>query len=195
MLDKKKKGEMILQEVDTPVGEILLGAFDNKLCLCDWKCNKHRSQNDNRLKRLLGVEYESITPIYNKVEDSSFNKVEDSSFLTILKAKQELDEYFVGKRMAFDIPLLMVGTDFQKRVWQALMSIPYGSIVSYMDIACRIGNPKSVRAVAQAIGSNPLSIFVPCHRVVGSDGTLTGYAGGVEAKRFLLQLEDSTRLW
>lgn len=187
MLDKKKKGEMILQEVDTPVGEILLGAFDNKLCLCDWKCNKHRSQNDNRLKRLLGVEYESITPIYNKVEDSSF--------LTILKAKQELDEYFVGKRMAFDIPLLMVGTDFQKRVWQALMSIPHGSTVSYLDVARRIGNPKSVRAVAQAIGSNPLSIFVPCHRVLGSDGTLTGYAGGVEAKRFLLQLEDATRLW
>ena len=88
-----------------------------------------------------------------------------------------------------------MGTDFQKRVWQALMAISYGSTVSYMDIARRIGNPKLVRAVAQAIGSNPLSIFLPCHRVLGSDGTLTGYAGGVEAKRFLLQLEDATRLW
>ena len=75
------------------------------------------------------------------------------------------------------------------------MSIPHGSTVSYLDVACRIGNPKGVRAVAQAIGSNPISIFVPCHRVIGSNGTLTGYAGGVEAKRFLLQLEDATRLW
>lgn len=179
MLDKKKKGGVILQEVDTPIGEILLGAFDNKLCLCDWKCNKHRSQNDNRIKRLLGAGYE----------------FSNHDHLAIQRAKQELREYFSGERKSFDVPLLLVGTDFQKRVWQALMAISYGSTVSYMDIARRIGNPKSVRAVAQAIGSNPLSIFLPCHRVLGSDGTLTGYAGGVEAKRFLLQLEDATRLW
>ena len=179
MLDKKKKGEMILQEVDTPVGEILLGAFDNKLCLCDWKCNKHRSQNDNRIKRLLGTGYE----------------FSNHDHLAIQRARQELREYFSGERKSFDVPLLLVGTDFQKRVCQALMSIPHGSTVSYLDVACRIGNPKGVRAVAQAIGSNPISIFVPCHRVIGSNGTLTGYAGGVEAKRFLLQLEDATRLW
>lgn len=193
-LSKGMSSKVIIQEFDIPVGEILLGALGNQLCLCDWKCNKHRSQNDNRIKRLLGVGYESITPIYNKVVDSSFNKVRDSSFLTIQRASQELREYVSGERKSFDVPLLMVGTDFQKRVWQALMSIPYGSIVSYMDIARRIGNPKSVRAVAQAIGSNPISILVPCHRVVGCNGRLTGYAGGVEAKRFLLQLEDSTRL-
>lgn len=179
MLDKKKKGGVILQEVDTPVGEILLGAFGNKLCLCDWKCNRHRSQNDNRIKRLLGAGYE----------------FSNHDHFAIQRARQELREYFSGERKSFDVPLLLVGTDFQKRVWQALMAISYGSTVSYMDIARRIGNPKSVRAVAQAIGSNPLSIFLPCHRVLGSDGTLTGYAGGVEAKSFLLQLEDATRLW
>lgn len=181
-----QNSELNILEINTPVGGMVLGALGKYLCLCDWKVNRHRERNDNRIKRLLGEGYECMTPIYNKVEDSSF--------LTIQKAKQELDEYFSGKRKSFDVPLLMVGTDFQKRVWQALMSIPYGSTVSYMDVACRIGNPKSVRAVAQAIGSNPLSIFVPCHRVVGSDGSLTGYAGGIEAKRSLLQLEGNSRL-
>ena len=123
MLDKKKKGGVILQEVDTPVGEILLGAFDNKLCLCDWKCNKHRSQNDNRIKRLLGAGYE----------------FSNHDHLAIQRARQELREYFSGERKSFDVPLLLVGTDFQKRVWQALMAISYGSTVSYMDIARRIG--------------------------------------------------------
>lgn len=170
--------KVIIQGFDTPVGEILLGAFGNQLCLCDWKQSKHRVRNDNRIKRLLGVEHE----------------VSCLALLTIQRARLELEEYFSGKRMSFDVPLLMVGTDFQRRVWQTLLSIPYGETASYMDIAHSIGNPKGVRAVAQAIGSNPISIFVPCHRVVGSNGHMTGYAGGMAAKQFLLQLEDGSRL-
>lgn len=177
--------ELNILEINTPVGNMILGALDNYLCLCDWNVNRHRERNDNRIKRLL--HHVDTSYIYNEMENSSI--------LTIQRARQELDEYFSGNRKSFDVPLLMMGTDFQKRVWQALKNIPYGSTVSYKDIACRVGNPKGVRAVAQAIGANPLSIFVPCHRVVGSDGTLTGYAGGVDAKRFLLQLEASTRLW
>lgn len=176
---------VVCQHLATPVGQVTLGAIGGQLCLCDWENSKRRIRNDNRLKCLLKAEYLDFA-----FADGNMNR----DLLVLHKAEQELYEYFSGKRKSFGIPLLMVGTDFQKRVWQALMSISYGSTVSYMDIARRIGNPKSVRAVAQAIGSNPLSIFVPCHRVVGSDGTLTGYAGGVEAKRFLLQLEDSTRL-
>lgn len=187
MLDKKTKGKVILQEVDTPIGEILLGTFENKLCLCDWKCNRHRERNDNRVKRLWGLEYETFNL-------DSVHNLQAESINTILRTKRELEEYFAGKRKTFDVPLLMTGTDFQKQVWQALMSIPFGSTVSYKDIACRIGNAKGVRAVAQAIGANPLSIIVPCHRVIGSNGSLTGYAGGVEAKHFLLQLEDGSRL-
>lgn len=177
--------ELNILEINTPVGNMILGALGNYLCLCDWKNNRHRERNDYRIKRLL--HHVNTSCIYNEMENSSI--------LTIQRARQELDEYFSGERKSFDVPLLMMGTDFQNRVWQALKNIPYGSTVSYKDIACRVGNPKGVRAVAQAIGANPLSIFVPCHRVAGSDGTLTGYAGGVEAKRFLLQLEDSTRLW
>lgn len=187
-------GKIIIEEISTPAGDMVLGARDQYLCLCDWKANRHRERNDNRIKRQLGMEYERISPIYEYERISPiFNKVESTAFCTIRKAKQELDEYFAGKRMAFDIPLLMVGTEFQKSIWQTLQNIPYGSTLSYMDIANQVGNPKGVRAVAQAIGANPLSIFVPCHRVVGSNGALTGYAGGIEAKRCLLELEENNK--
>lgn len=106
------------------------------------------------------------------------------------EAARQLDEYFSGRRSEFSVPLLFVGTDFQKTVWKALLSIPYGQTLSYGELAARIGKPKSVRAVANANGANALSIFAPCHRVVGSDRSLTGYAGGLEAKRWLLELEN-----
>ena len=104
-------------------------------------------------------------------------------------ARQQLDGYFRQERHSFDVPLLFVGTDFQKAVWQALLTIPYGTTVSYAALAEQLGSPLSVRAVANANGANAISIFVPCHRVIGSDGSLTGYAGGLEAKKFLLALE------
>lgn len=105
-------------------------------------------------------------------------------------AANQLDEYFAGKRKTFDVPLLFVGTDFQKKVWNDLLHIPYGETVSYGEMAARIGIPKAVRAVANANGANAISIFAPCHRVIGSDKSLTGYSGGLEAKKYLLNLEQ-----
>ena len=107
----------------------------------------------------------------------------------IERAVLELDEYFNRERKEFDIPLLFVGSDFMKRVWNELLNIPYGTTISYGEQAKRIGNPKAARAVGGANGRNPISIFAPCHRVVGSNGLLTGYGGGIEVKRFLLNLE------
>lgn len=104
-------------------------------------------------------------------------------------AERQLAEYFDGKRRSFDLPLNLKGTKFQRAVWQALTKIPYGGTVSYGDIAREIGNPKACRAVGMANHRNPVSIIVPCHRVVGGDGSLTGYGGGLEIKRALLELE------
>ena len=107
----------------------------------------------------------------------------------LCEARRQLEEYFAGVRQEFSIPLDADGTEFQRSVWQALRAIPYGMAVSYGDIARRIGNPRAVRAVGLANGRNPISIIVPCHRVISADGSLTGYGGGLERKRFLLALE------
>jgi methylated-DNA-[protein]-cysteine S-methyltransferase len=105
------------------------------------------------------------------------------------EARQQLDEYFGGERREFSLVLDADGTEFQRSVWRALRGIPYGATASYGDIAKRIRNPKAVRAVGLANGRNPISIIIPCHRVIGADGSLTGYGGGNERKRFLLALE------
>ena len=154
-----------------PCGEMMLGSFDGRLCLCDWIDGRRRASVDRRLQRILNTNY---------VEGSSDD---------IEKAKYQLDEYFLNKRREFDIPLLFVGTDFQKKVWNELLKIPYGATVSYGELARRIGMPNAVRAVANANAVNAISIIAPCHRVIGSDGSLTGYGGGLERKRFLLELE------
>ena len=103
----------------------------------------------------------------------------------------QLGEYFHGDRSEFDLPLAPGGTDFQRSVWHALIAIPYGSVRSYREIASMLDKPKAVRAVGAANGRNPIPIVVPCHRVIGSDGSLTGFAGGLEAKRVLLELEGA----
>ncbi len=105
-------------------------------------------------------------------------------------AKQQLRDYFAGKLASFDLPLVAKGTQFQQDVWHALCQIPYGETCSYADIAQRLDNPKAVRAVGAANGKNPISIVVPCHRVIGASGKLTGYAGGLERKSWLLGLEQ-----
>ena len=107
----------------------------------------------------------------------------------LMQALTELVEYFAGKREQFDVPTSVDGTDFQKQVWGVLKKIPYGETWSYQDVAIAIDNPKAVRAVGMANGKNPLSIIVPCHRVIGKNGKITGYAGGVERKEMLLDLE------
>jgi methylated-DNA-[protein]-cysteine S-methyltransferase len=106
-------------------------------------------------------------------------------------AATELTEYFAGERIAFDVPLAPVGTPFQRDVWQAIASVPYGETIAYRELAARAGRPKSIRAAGAATGRNPLSIIVPCHRIVGMDGALTGYAGGLARKRALLALEHA----
>lgn len=148
----------------------MLGSYGEKLCLCDWQVEKHRGLVDNRLKRMLKAEFEEgMSPV-------------------IEMAMSQLDEYFAGKRKVFDVPLLFVGIDFQIKVWNDLLNIPYGKTVSYREMARNIGMPKAVRAVANANGANAMSIFAPCHRVIGSDKTLMGY-GGLNAKEYLLRLE------
>ena len=103
---------------------------------------------------------------------------------------RQLQAYFGGELKKFDLPLVMEGTEFQLRVWNALRAIPYGETISYTQLAGRIGNPKAVRAVGLANGSNPIPIIVPCHRVIGSDGSLTGFGGGLSTKKMLLELES-----
>ena len=110
----------------------------------------------------------------------------------LMRAGVELGEYFAGARSEFTLPLSPAGTAFQHEVWRAIAAIPYGETAAYRDLASRIGRPASIRAAGAATGRNPLSIIVPCHRVVGADGTLTGYAGGLDRKRALLALERAT---
>ena len=112
-----------------------------------------------------------------------------ASSAVIEQTVNQLDDYFAGHLTAFNIPLHPVGTDFQRRVWKALLDIPFGQTKSYMEIAKSIGNPQGVRAVAQAIGANGIGIIIPCHRVIGSNHSLTGFAGGLDKKQLLLQLE------
>lgn len=115
---------------------------------------------------------------------------EDKNNPFLLKAEQQLKDYFSGKLKNFSLTLDFIGTDFQKSVWKALLTIPFGETRSYGQIAKQIGNPKAVRAVGAANGKNPLSIIAPCHRVIGSNGKLTGFAGGLEIKSFLLKIEN-----
>lgn len=164
-----------LQHYDSPCGRLVLASFADRLCLCDWSDNPFAERNRRRIEKYL----------------KATSKTETTSVLE--ETKRQLDEYFAGKRKAFDIQLRLVGTDFQHVVWNALRSIPYGSTKSYKDIAQCIGKPKAVRAVAGAVGANAISILIPCHRVIGSNHSLTGYAGGLEAKRGLLGMETKER--
>lgn len=151
--------------VKTPVGMLTLVARDIGLAAILWEDDKP-----------------------DRVRLASGDRSDDDRLLC--QVEQQLQEYFAGQRETFDVPLDFVGTDFQKSVWQALLTIPYGETRSYGDIARQIGNDKAVRAVGAANGKNPISIIAPCHRVIGSTGKLTGFAGGLETKRILLALES-----
>lgn len=163
----------MIRQWDSPAGEMILGSVGDSLCLSDWSLNRRRTSTDHRICKILGSRYrEGTSPV-------------------IEHAVSELEEYFAGTRREFDIPLRLCGTGFQTQVWKALSHIPYGTTISYASLAKIIGCPGSTRAIANAVGANPLSIILPCHRVIGSDGSLTGYAGGLTAKRFLLSLETT----
>ncbi len=161
-----------IQYYNSPCGEIVLASVADELCLCDWNEMPCAERNKHRLAKLLNADF----------------KTETSNVLE--QTKKQLDEYFTCNRRTFSIPLHPVGTTFQQQVWQALLEIPYGETRTYKEIALSIGFPKGVRAVAQAIGANGISILIPCHRVIGSNNSLTGFAGGLEAKRILLKIEE-----
>lgn len=121
-----------------------------------------------------------------------FDTVTSDTDATLKAARQQLEEYFARERTTFDLPLDLVGTDFQVGCWRALAKIPYGRTATYGEQAAMIGRPTAVRAVGGANGRNPVAIVLPCHRVIGADGSLTGFGGGMDAKRFLLTLESDT---
>jgi methylated-DNA-[protein]-cysteine S-methyltransferase len=141
-------------------------------------------------KGLAAILWENDEP--NRVRLGSMTK--DDNHPLLLEAERQLNEYFEGKRKTFSVKLDFAGTEFQKAVWNALLTIPYGETRSYGDIAGQIGNPKAVRAVGAANGRNPISIIAPCHRVIGANGKLTGFAGGLDAKSCLLRIEGSIAL-
>lgn len=165
-----------IQHYNTPCGTLRIGTIDGQLCLCAWTDGWHWQATENRLKRLLQADFA------------------EKPSEVIARTIHQLDEYFRRERKTFGLPLLFAGSEFQKRVWDELRRIPYGATVSYGEMARRIGMPKAVRAVANANGANPISIIAPCHRVIGSNGSLTGYGGGLDTKRFLLELESPTQL-
>lgn len=178
-----KNRRILTVHYQAPCGEMLLGSLGDRLCLCDWTHELHPGRVANRLRRILKAESEDCGQISGDTPgQSAFPEI-------LLRTVRELDEYFRGERKEFDLPLLLAGSEFQKRVWQQLRHIPYGQTVSYGELAAAIGAPKSVRAVANANGANAISIILPCHRVIGSDGSLTGYGGGTDTKRYLLELE------
>ena len=166
-----------IQYYKTKIGELILGAFNNKLCLLDFRYRKMRTTVDKRIKKGLNA-------VFIEQDDK-----------ILKKTKEQLDEYLNGNRVQFDIAILMVGTDFQKSVWEALMKVPHGSTSTYLKVAKAINNEKAVRAVANANGANAIGLIVPCHRIIGSDGELVGYGGGIPVKKRLLKLEQSNSLF
>ena len=157
----------------TPIGEVIIGSYDGKLCMLDFRYRKKRDTIDNRIQTTLKA-------TYKEYEDD-----------IIRQTKIQLQEYFNMTRKVFEIPLLLVGSTFQKSVWNELLKIPYGTTASYLELSKNIGNEKAVRAVANANGANAIGIIVPCHRIIGSNGKLTGYAGGLDKKKKLLELENN----
>lgn len=166
---------MIFEIYDAPCGRLRLGVRDGNVFLCDWITGERIENTLRRIKRFLPPE--SGTDNQALIEE----------------AVRQLDEYFSGVRREFDVPLQSFGTEFQHRVWEALGGVPFGKTVSYKAVAEAVGNPRGVRAVASAVGANPLSILIPCHRVIGVGGSLAGYAGGLEAKKYLLGLEKTSQ--
>ena len=160
-----------IQYNKTKIGELILGSFNGDLCLLDFKYRKMRKTVDNRIKNGLNAEF-----------------IEQCDEI-LEKTRKQLEEYLSGNRRNFDLPLLMVGTDFQKKVWSALMKVPFGVTSTYLQIAKNIKKEKAVRAVANANGANSIGLIIPCHRIIGSNGKLVGYGGGLSVKKRLLNLE------
>ena len=161
-----------LTEYKSIYGDLLIASYLGMLCMCDWKWRKMRKSIDKRITNELNARFiESDSEIINE---------------TI----KQLNEYFNKQRTNFELPLLFTGTDFQKNVWKELQNIPYGVTSTYSELSIKMGNIKAIRAIAAANGANAISIIVPCHRIIGSNGDLVGYAGGISVKKKLLDLEN-----
>jgi methylated-DNA-[protein]-cysteine S-methyltransferase len=154
----------VYKTMKSPIGRLKLVASDKGLAAILW-------ENDDPKRVRLNI------------------AGEDTRHPVLMETERQLDEYFAGRRKKFGVKLDFAGTEFQKKVWQELLAIPFGETRSYGEIAAKLGNPKAMRAVGAANGKNPISIIAPCHRVVGANGQLTGFAGGLEAKAHLLGLE------
>jgi len=154
-----------LQKIKSPVGEINIVADETHLLAVIPDINWHKY-----IKKFKGI-------------NDSGNKITQDTH-------SQLDEYFAKKRKNFNLPISLSGTDFQNKAWQALLDIPYGETISYIEQANRVGQPKAQRAVGGANGANPIAIIIPCHRVIGKSGKLTGYASGIKIKKYLLKLES-----
>ena len=140
------------------------------------------ASNGNFLKRLAFIDDPSALTHHTQATDGILEK-----------AQQQISEWLQGQRQVFDIPCAPYGTDFQKSVWSALLTIPFGTTCSYKELAQKVGKPAAARAVGAANGQNPIALIIPCHRVIGSDGTLTGYAFGIQRKQRLLEFESGQR--
>ncbi|SSY70464.1 methylated-DNA--[protein]-cysteine S-methyltransferase [Alysiella crassa] len=160
------------QIVPTPLGEMLAICSATGLCLLEFV---GQARLDSEIRQIAQAKRAAI-----------FFQPHD----LLKEVAEQVQSYFSGSLKQFSVPIDFVGTDFQQRVWRILQTIPYGETISYAEQAAKLGNPKAVRAVAAANGRNKISIIVPCHRVIGSNGTLTGYAGGLSRKQFLLDLES-----
>lgn len=156
---------IIHHHIDSPIGRLMIAASDQGLHAIEFPENSH--------------------PV---ARDASW---QEGTHPVLELATRQLAEYFAGTRRTFELPLAPQGTDFQQRVWQALRAIPYGQTCSYAELAAAIGQPRAMRAVGAANGRNPIPIIVPCHRVIGADGSLTGFGGGLPTKIFLLRLEGA----
>jgi len=169
---------MHYKKMDSPIGEIIIVATQVAVCLLEFSDKKDLDKELKYLENTLG---ESIMPL-------------ESAHEVLEKAENELKAYFDGTLTSFETPLMTVGTDFQKEVWRALQTIPQGETCSYGSIAHMIQNPKAVRAVGLANSKNHIAIMIPCHRVIGANGKLTGYAGGLWRKKWLIEHENPESL-
>lgn len=156
---------VFFRHIDSPVGPLLVAASDEGLQLIEFAAPRHPVPRGDHWR--------------------------EGDHAVLHQAQVQLDEYFAGKRRRFDLPLVPCGTPFQRGVWRELANIPFGATISYAELAGRVGRPGATRAVGAANGRNPLPIVLPCHRVIGTDGSLTGFGGGLPTKQFLLQLEGA----
>ena len=179
MMDNIKNKNIYYCYMESPIGRLKIEESKEAITalhICMKEADK--TEVDIRETDKIDIKYE-VEKIHTSYRETAL----------LQKAKKQLEEYFAGKRREFDLPIRLYGTDFQKKVWNVLRSIPYGETLSYGEVALRIGNPKASRAVGGANNKNPVMIIVPCHRVIGADGSLTGFGGGLPAKEYLLTLE------